>query len=185
MRKLMVFNSMSLDGFIADGNGDMSWAHKQDEEWNSFVAGNASGDGVLVFGRRTYDMMAGYWPTPMASQNSPVVAKRMNELQKIVFSHTMEKASWQNTTLMDGELAVEMKRLKGQSGADMVILGSASIVAQLSDARLIDEYQVAMNPVVLGRGKSMFAGLREKLPLKLVRSQTFQNGNVFLTYQQV
>ena len=56
MRKLMVFNSMSLDGFIADANGDMSWAHKQDEEWNSFVAGNASGDGVLVFGRRTYDM---------------------------------------------------------------------------------------------------------------------------------
>jgi len=185
MRKLMVFNSMSLDGFIADGKGDMSWAHKQDEEWNSFVAGNASGDGVLVFGRRTYDMMAGYWPTPMASQNSPVVAKRMNELQKIVFSHTMEKAFWQNTTLMKGELAVEMKRLKGQPGADMVILGSASIAAQLSDARLIDEYQVAMNPVVLGRGKSMFAGLREKLPLKLVRSQSFQNGNVFLTYQPV
>jgi dihydrofolate reductase len=185
MRKLMVFNSMSLDGFIADGKGDMSWAHKQDQEWNSFVAGNASGEAVLVFGRRTYDMMAGYWPTPMAGQNSPALAKRMNELQKIVFSHTMEKASWQNTTLMKGELAVEMKRLKGQPGADMVILGSASIVAQLSDARLIDEYQVAMNPVVLGRGKSMFAGLREKLPLKLVGSQSFQNGNVFLTYQQV
>ena len=185
MRKLMVFNSMSLDGFIADGKGDMSWAHKQDEEWNSFVAGNASGDGVLVFGRRTYDMMAGYWPTPMASQNSTVVAKRMKELSKIVFSHTMEKASWQNTTLMKGELAAEMKRLKGQPGPDMVILGSASIVAQLSDARLIDEYQVAMNPVVLGRGKSMFAGLREKLPLKLVRSQSFLNGNVFLTYQPV
>src|SRR5690242_14836220 len=150
MRKLMVFNSMSLDGFIADGKGDMSWAHKQDEEWNSFVAGNASGDGVLVFGRRTYDMMAGYWPTPMAAQNSPVVAKRMNELQKIVFSRTMEKAWWQNTTLVKGELAVEMKRLKEQPGADLVILGSASIVAQLSDARLIDEYQVALNPVVLG-----------------------------------
>jgi dihydrofolate reductase len=185
MRKLMVFNSMSLDGFIADGKGDMSWAHKRDEEWNSFVAGNASSDGVLVFGRRTYQMMAGYWPTPMASQNSKVVAQRMNELTKIVFSHTLEKASWQNTTLMKGDLAVEMKRLKEQPGADLVILGSASIVAQLSDARLIDEYQVALNPVVLGCGKSMFAGLREKLPLRLVRSQSFQNGNLFLTYQPV
>ena len=183
MRKLMVFNSMSLDGFIADGKGDMSWAHKQDEEWNSFVAGNASGDGVLVFGRRTYDMMAGYWPTPMAAQNSSVVAKRMNELQKIVFSRTMENATWQNTTLVKSELAVEMKRLKAQPGADLVILGSASIVAQLSDARLIDEYQVAMNPVVLGGGKSMFDGVGEKLRLKLIRSRSFQNGNVFLTYQ--
>jgi dihydrofolate reductase len=185
MRKLMVFNSMSLDGFIADGEGDMSWAHKQDEEWNSFVAGNASGEGVLVFGRRTYDMMAGYWPTAMAAQNSPVVAKRMNELQKIVFSRTMLEASWQNTTLVKGELAREMKRLKEQPGAGLVILGSASIVAQLSDARLIDEYQIAMNPIVLGGGKSMFDGIREKLPLKLTRSRSFQNGNLFLTYQPV
>ena len=185
MRKLVVFNSTSLDGFIADANGDMSWAHKQDEEWNSFVAGNARGDGVLVLGRSTYDMMAGYWPTPMAAQSSPVVAKRMNELQKIVFSRTMLEASWQNTTLVKGELAREMKRLKEQPGAGLVILGSASIVAQLSDARLIDEYQVAMNPVVLGSGKSMFEGVREKLPLKLTRLQSFQNGNVFVTYQPV
>jgi dihydrofolate reductase len=185
MRKLMVFNSMSLDGFIADANGDMSWAHKQDEEWNSFVAGNARSDGVLVLGRSTYDMMAGYWPTPMAAQSSPVVAKRMNELQKIVFSRTMLEASWQNTTLVKGELAREMKRLKEQPGAGLVILGSASIVAQLSDARLIDEYQIAMNPIVLGGGKSMFDGIREKLPLKLTRSRSFQNGNLFLTYQPV
>src|SRR5262249_37008578 len=114
MRKLMVFNSMSLDGFIADSKGDMSWAHRQDEEWNSFVAGNASGEGVLVFGPKTYDMMAGYWPTLVAAQNSPMVAKRMNELQKIVFSRTMERAEWQNTTLLKGELTEEVKRLKQQ-----------------------------------------------------------------------
>jgi dihydrofolate reductase len=182
MCKLMVFNSMSLDGFIADSKGDMDWAHKQDDEWNSFVAGNASGEGVLVFGRRTYDMMAGYWPTPMAAQNSPVVAKRMNELRKIVFSRTMEKASWQNTTLLKGELDEEVKRLKQQAGPDLVILGSASIVAQLSDAGLIDEYQIALSATLLGAGKSMFAGIREKLGLRLVSTRSFQNGNVFLTY---
>ena len=185
MRKIVVFNNVTLDGYYTGTDGDMNWAHKFDPEWLQFTNENAKGGAVLAFGRKTYEMMAGYWPTPMASQNSTVVAKRMNELSKIVFSHTMEKASWQNTTLMKGELAAEMKRLKGQPGPDMVILGSASIVAQLSDARLIDEYQVAMNPVVLGRGKSMFAGLREKLPLKLVRSQSFLNGNVFLTYQPV
>jgi dihydrofolate reductase len=183
MRKLMVFNLMSLDGFIADSKGDMSWAHKQDEEWNSFVSGNASGEGVLVFGRKTYDLMASYWPTPMASQNSPVVAKRMNELQKIVFSRTIKNATWSNTTLLNGDLADEVKRLKRQAGADLVILGSASIVAQLSDARLIDEYQIGMNPIILGGGKSMFCGAKEKLSLKLSSSRTFQNGNVFLRYQ--
>lgn len=182
MRKLVVFNSMSLDGFIADSNGDMSWAHKQDQEWNSFVAGNASGDGVLVFGRKTYDMMAGYWPKPMAAQSSPVLAKRMNELRKIVFSRTMEKASWHNTTLLKGELTEEVKRLKQQAGPDLVILGSASIVAQLLAARLIDEYQIALAPILIGEGKSMFAGIREKLGVRLASTRRFQNGNVFLTY---
>jgi dihydrofolate reductase len=182
MRRLLVFNAMSLDGFIADAKGDMSWAHRQDEEWSSFAAGNASGEGVLVFGRKTYDMMAGYWPTPMAVENSPLVAERMNTLQKIVFSRSMEKAVWQNTTLLKGELGDEVKRLKQQAGPDLVILGSASLVAQLSDARLIDEYQIALGPILLGAGKSMFASIRERLALKLAGARSFQNGNVFLTY---
>src|SRR5215469_15555171 len=136
MRKLIVFNMMSLDGFIGDDKGDMSWAHKHDEEWNAFVSGNASGEGVLVFGRVTYDMMAGYWPTPMAAQKAPVVAKRMNQLQKIVFSRKMEKAWWLNTTLVKGDLGAEVKKLKAQEGPGLVILGSASLVAQLTAARL-------------------------------------------------
>jgi dihydrofolate reductase len=184
MRRLTVFNAMSLDGFIADSTGDMSWAHQQDQEWNSFVAGNASGEGVLVFGRKTYEMMAGYWPTPMAAENAPVVARRMNELQKIVFSQTMEKALWQNTTLLRGDLGPEVKRLKRQPGPDLVILGSASIVTQLSDARLIDEYQVALAPILLGAGKSMFAAIREKLALRLAATRSFRNGTVFLTYHR-
>lgn len=183
MRKLIVFNMMSLDGFIGDHQGDMSWAHRHDEEWSSFTASNASGEGVLVFGRITYDMMAGYWPTPMAAQNMPVVAKRMNEMRKIVFSRKMEKASWQNTTLVKGDLADEVKKLKAQDGPGLVILGSASIVAQLTDARLIDEYQVALCPIALGAGKSMFANLKERANLQLANSRTFKNGNVFLTYQ--
>ena len=183
MAKLMVFNSMSLDGFIADADGDMSWAHQQDDEWNSFVAGNASGRGVLVFGLKTYDLMAGYWPTPVAAKNSPVVARRMNELKKIVFSRTMEKALWQNTTLLKGSLVEEVQRLKQQPGPDLVILGSASIVAQLSAQRLIDEYQIALSPILLGQGKSMFTRIGEKLALKLASTRSFRNGNLHLIYR--
>jgi dihydrofolate reductase len=80
MRGLIVFNHVSLDGYFVDKKGDMRWAHKQDPEWNEFVAANARGGGVLLFGRVTYEMMASYWPTPMAAQNSPAVAEHMNNL---------------------------------------------------------------------------------------------------------
>lgn len=183
MRKLIVFNSVSLDGFIADVNGDLSWAHKMDEEWNAFVAENAKGDGELLFGRITYELMASYWTTPMAAKNDPIVAERMNSLPKVVFSRTLDKASWNNTKLVKGDLAEEVRKMKNGPGRDMVIFGSGSIISQLAQARLIDEYQLALNPIALGKGKPMFDGLKEKLPLKLTKSRIFGNGNVFLCYE--
>jgi len=185
MRKLVVFNSVTLDGYFAGVNGDFSWAQKdkQDAEWNAFVSGNASGEGVLVFGRITYELMASYWPTPLAMRNDPVVAAAMNKLQKIVFSRTLEKASWNNTRLVKGELAAEMRKLKKEPGEDMAILGSGSIVAQLAQEGLIDEYQIALNPVVLGKGRTMFDGIKEKLALKLTKTRAFGNGNVMLYYE--
>jgi dihydrofolate reductase len=183
MRKLLVFNMVSLDGFFVDRKGDMSWAHKNDAEWNAFVNENASGNGVLVFGRITYELMASYWPTPMALQNSPVVAKGMNDMPKIVFSRTLDNASWSNTKLVKGDLAAEMRKMKKQPGPDMVILGSGSIVSQLAQQNLIDEYQIALSPIVLGNGRTMFEGVKEKLNLKLTKSRTFGNGTVFACYQ--
>ena len=185
MRKLIVFNMVSLDGFFVDSKGDMSWAHKHDAEWNAFVSGNASGSGVLVFGRITYELMASYWPTPMALQNSPVVAKGMNEMPKIVFSRTLDKASWNNTKLVKEDLAAEVRKLKKGPGPDMVILGSGSIVSQLAQQNLIDEYQLALSPIVLGKGRTLFEGVKEKLNLKLTNSRTFGNGTVFTCYQPI
>jgi dihydrofolate reductase len=183
MRKLLVFNMVSLDGFFVDRQGDMSWAHKNDAEWNAFIGENASGNGVLVFGRITYQLMASYWPTPMAFQNSPVVAKGMNDLPKIVFSRTLDNASWNNTKLVKGDLAGEVRKLKKESGPNMVILGSGSIVSQLAQQNLIDEYQMALSPLVLGNGRTMFEGVKEKLNLKLTKSRTFGNGTIFACYQ--
>ncbi len=183
MRKLVVFNMLSLDGYFVDGRGDMSWAHKHDGEWNAFVNENASGSGMLVFGRITYQLMASYWPTPMALQNSPVVAKGMNEMPKIVFSRTLDKASWSNTKLIKGDLAAEVRKLKNEPGPDMVILGSGSIVSQLAQQGQIDEYQMALSPIVLGTGRTMFEGVDKKLNLKLTKSRTFGNGTVFACYQ--
>ena len=182
MRKLIVLNSVTLDGYFSDGGGDMSWAHKNDAEWNSFIKGNASGDGTLLFGRKTYELMASYWPTPMAMKNDPVVAEGMNKLPKVVFSRTLDKATWSNTKLVKDDLAAAVREMKGEPGNVMVILGSGSIVSQLAQEGLIDEFQIALNPVVLGKGKTLFEGVKSKLNLQLTNSRTFQNGNVFLCY---
>jgi dihydrofolate reductase len=186
MRRLTVFNQVSLDGYFVDARGDMSWAHAgtRDPEWQAFVEDNAKAAGVLVFGRITYELMAGYWPTATAARNDPVVAARMNSVPKTVFSRSLDRASWNNAKLVKTDPAAEVRRLKQEPDPDMAILGSGTIVSQLTQQRLIDEYQVVVIPVVLGHGRTMFEGLNERLPLKLTRARTFGNGNVLLCYEQ-
>jgi dihydrofolate reductase len=185
MSRLAVFNHVSLDGYFVDANHSMTWAkaHSVDAEWNEFVVENASGNGTLLFGRVTYQLMAGYWPTPMAMQHMPAVAERMNRLAKVVFSRTLDKASWSNTRLVKGDLVAEVRRMKEGPGEAMVILGSGTVVSQLAQAGLIDEYQIVVNPIVLGKGRTMFDGVKDKLELKLTTTRTFGNGNVFLGFE--
>jgi dihydrofolate reductase len=127
--------------------------------------------------------MAGYWPSPMAKQNDAHVAAHMNKVPKIVFSKTLREAPWNNTTLVKTDLVAEIRKRKQESGEGMAILGSGSIVAQLAASGLIDEYQVVVNSVVLGKGRTMFEGLKENLNLKLTKSRAFRNGSVFLSYE--
>lgn len=183
MRKIIVFNHVTLDGYFVDINGDMSWAHKNDAEWNAFVADNAKGDATLLFGRITYDLMAGFWPTRNAIESMPIVAEQMNNLPKIVFSRTLDKASWNNTNLMKGDLVAEVQKIKKEPGNNILIMGSGSIVSQLAQEGLIDEYEVVVNPIVLGKGRTMFDGVKEKLKLKVTKTRAFGNGNVFLCYE--
>ncbi len=183
MRKIVVFNNVTLDGYYTGLDGDMSWAHKFDPEWTQFTNENAKGGGaVLAFGRKTYDMMAGYWPTPMAMQNMPTVAEAMNKQPKLVFSRTMNEAKWNNTRLIKGDLATEVAKIKSEPGDDIVIMGSGNLISQLAQLKLIDEYQIALTPVVIGKGKSMFYGVN-KTNLKLTKSRVFGNGTVVLWYQ--
>lgn len=187
MSKLIVFNNISLDGYFVDKKGDMSWAHNpvNDEEWEVFVQGNASGGGLLLFGRLTYELMAGYWLTEAAIKSNPVVAEGMNNLNKIVFSGTMGRAEWKNTRLVKTDMEGEIRKIKKESKIDMVIMGSGTIISQLTDARLIDEYQLVVVPVILGGGRTMFEGIKEKLSLKLVKNRAFKNGNVLVCYEHV
>src|SRR5438477_5948389 len=184
MRKLIVFNHITLDGYFVDANGSMNWAKagQDDPEYNAFVGENASGDGTLLFGRVTYDLMIRYWPTPMAKQQNPAVADGMNSAPKIVVSRTLKEATWQNTKLLKGDLAGEIHKLKQQPGKGMCILGSGTIVTQLAEARLIDELQIVVSPIALGKGKTPFETLKQRLPLKLMKTRAFTNGNVIHYY---
>lgn len=182
MQTLIAFVTTSLDGYFTDSAGDMSWAHKSDPEWLEFVSSNASQGGTLLFGRVTYELMVRYWPTPMAKQQNPTVADGMNSAPKIVFSRTLKEATWQNTKLLKGDLPGEIHRLKQQSGNGMCILGSGTIVTQLAEARLIDELQIVVSPIALGKGKTPFETLKQRLPLKLLRTRSFANGNVIHYY---
>ena len=182
MQNLIAFVTTSLDGYFADTKGDMSWAHKSDPEWAEFVSSNASKGGMLLFGRVTYDLMIKYWPTPMAKQQNSTVADGMNSAQKVVFSRTLKEATWQNTKLIKSDLPGEIRRLKQQPGKGMCILGSGTIVTQLAEERLIDELQIVVSPILLGKGKTPFETLKQHLPIKLLRTRSFTNGNVVLYY---
>jgi dihydrofolate reductase len=188
MRRLIAFEHVSLDGRFVDAAGDMRWAHRapaapeDDEEWNEFTRANASGGGALLFGRVTYEMMASFWPTPAAAQQMPEVAEAMNRSLKYVCSRTLHGADWINTTLIAGELTGFVQQLKKLPGPGIAILGSGSIVAQLASAGLIDEYQLVVNPIALGAGRTVFDGLAKPLALRLTESRRFRNGNVLLRY---
>lgn len=181
---LGAFMQVSLDGYYGDAPGDMSFAHKpsSDAEWHEFVAGNASGGGMLLFGRTTYDMMAAWEPTPMAAQAMPEVAARMNAMPKMVFSRTLRAAAWSNTTLVHDDVVAAVRRLKRTCGPEVAILGSGSIVTQLAEAGLIDTFQVVVNPIALGAGTSLFAGRTRPLDLEVTKTRVFANGSIVLWY---
>jgi len=184
MRQLIAFENVSLDGYFTDASNTMSWAHRDsdDPEWKAFTAGNASGESQLLFGRKTYELMVKYWPTPEAKEKEPKVAGGMNSLPKLVFSRTLTSVPWANTKVVKADPVAEVRKLKGEPGPVLVIMGSGSVVAQLAAAGLIDEYQLVVTPIALGKGRTLFEGLPKNMDLKLTHSRVFKNGKVLLNY---
>jgi dihydrofolate reductase len=182
MRKLGVFNFISLDGYFKGPEGDISW-HKHDAEGSEYAREMLKAHSTLLFGRVTYELMAKYWPTPEALKNEPIVAEGMNSAEKIVFSRTLTSVEWQNARLVKADILEEIRTMKQGSGRDMTLLGSGSIVTLFAEQGLIDTYQIMVDPVVLGEGTPLFKGISHKLNLQLTETRRFGNGNVLLCYQ--
>jgi len=182
MKKISAFNFMTLNGYLNDQDGDISW-YRHGVEENQFAADSLKSGNILLFGRKTYEMMANYWPTPMAIQNDPDVAEGMNNADKIVISKTIKKAAWKNTKVIGENVVQEIKRLKELPGNDITILGSGSIVSLLAENDLIDEFQIMIDPVAIGSGTSLFQGINLTLNLELTSVKTFKSGTVLLSYK--
>ena len=184
MRHLVVFNHITLDGYFVGPDGDIDFLYQRfkNEEFHSFAVENIQAAGALLFGRVTYEVMVSYWPTPAALKGEPAIAERMNNLPKFVFSRTLSQSSWNNTSFLHGDTASEVRKLKEQPGKRIAILGSGSIVAQLAPVGFVDRFEIVVNPVAIGRGRTLFEGVKDQLNLSLTKTRTFRNGNVLLCY---
>ncbi|HVP36577.1 MAG TPA: dihydrofolate reductase family protein [Terriglobales bacterium] len=186
MRKIIVFNHVTVDGFFTGPSGEIDWfkVMQKDDEWEKYTHGQAKAGSTLMFGRSTYEMMKSYWPTPDAIKTDPHMAEVMNHSPKIVFSKTLKRVeegpNWKNIMILHTIRPEEILKLKEKE--DITILGSGSIVQQLSNLELIDEYSLVVVPIILGAGKPLFDTV-EMTELKLLEARPFKNGIVLLRYQ--
>jgi dihydrofolate reductase len=189
MRKIVLTEWVSIDGYIAGPNDDMSFVGESfNDEMGQYEDAFLSAADTLILGRVTYDSFAGSWPyvpdKPDSSEDEKSYARKLNSMRKIVFSKTLSAADWNNSTLLRDIDPAEVKQWKQADGKDIIIYGSASIVQHLTNLGLIDEYQLLVHPLVLGGGKSLFSSIGDKQRLKLVSARPFSSGVVLLTYQR-
>jgi len=184
MRKVVMFNRISVDGFFAGPDGNIDW-FLPDPEVDQAAHQLMRPDSV-IFGRVTYQMFESYWPGAARDPNAPAgtrqMANELNVMTKLVFSKTLKEVTWENSKLFNKDLIGEIKKIKQGAGQDLVIFGSGSIVRQLANAGLMDEYVILVTPIALGKGKSLFAEVN-KSELKLLEARGFSSGNVLLHYR--
>jgi dihydrofolate reductase len=178
---------VSLDGYVAGPNGEMDWIRFDDQIVDDVDALTDAADTAL-FGRTTYQMMEGYWPTaadsPTATKHDIDHARWVNNVPKLVFSRTLEKVEWANSRIVRDNIPEEIARLKQQPGKNLLMIGSTATAQEFMRLGLIDEYYLNVNPVVLGSGAPLFAGLRSALSLQLVQAKTYESGVVGLHYRR-
>ncbi|HWT40697.1 MAG TPA: dihydrofolate reductase family protein [Dongiaceae bacterium] len=175
---MFLFMMVSLDGYYEGVGHDLSW-HNVDEEFVKFAIAQLDEVDTLVFGRKTYDMMAEFWPSRYAMDTDPETAVRMNRLRKVAFSHSEFDPHWENTEVST-ELAAKIKELKANEGKGIAVLGSSHLGKQLLEANLLDEVRIMVNPCFIGEGSTLFNGLEKKMRLESTR--TLESGNVLLCY---
>lgn len=186
MRKLFMFNMISIDGFFARENGDIDW-HVADDEFNTFAVEFNKNVDTILFGRTTYQLFENFWPValkaPNTSPEDKVIAQLIENAEKHVFSKSLENVSWNNSVLHKEIDPSFINKLKHQEGGDIVIWGSGTICSQLAKENMIDEYVFMINPVILGTGKSLFPDIAQNILLERTDVKQYKSGNILVTYR--
>ena len=195
MRKIVMFNRVTADGYFAGPDGNLDWV-VPDEELDKAGAEGIPGADTILFGRRTYELFEGFWPHAVDdSPTSPdphgagrrsrevrAMANWINETTKLVFSRSRKDVTWSNSRLLHELDPREIEAMKRQPGKDMMIFGSGSIVSQLTQHGLIDEYHFVVSPILLGSGRPLLGDVSKRLRLDLLEAKKYQSGNVMLRY---
>jgi dihydrofolate reductase len=197
MRRILMFNHVTADGYFAGPDGNLSWVVPDEEIDKAAVQRMPTIDTILL-GRRTYELFEAYWPHALndsetaadphdSSRRSSTLrdmAVWINEANKLVFSRTLKKVGWKNTRVLPGIDPGAIEAMKREQGKDMIVFGSGSVVSELTRHGLIDEYQFVVNPVLLGQGKPLMEGMSNGAKLKLRESRQYPSGNVVLRYER-
>jgi dihydrofolate reductase len=195
MRRIVMFNWLTTDGYFAGPDGNLDWVVPDEEQAKAAAKDFPSFDTVL-FGRRTYELFEGFWrravdnsptvPDPhrpgQRSQEHRAIAVALNEMTKVVFSRTLKDVTWKNSRLLRELDPREIETMKGQPGKDMIVFGSGSIVSQLTQHGLIDEYQFAVCPILLGSGRPLLSDVSKSVRLDLLEAKAYPSGDVMLRY---
>jgi len=182
MRKVIADMVMSLDGYFEGPNREIDW-FVWDKDMENYAVDNMKKVDTILLGRVAYQLFASYWPTPAAAKENPAIAPFINNSQKITFSRTLDRVDWNNSRLVKGDIAEEVSKLKNQPGKDMILFGGAGLLSTFARLGLVDEYNFRVNPLVLGKGRPLFGDIKERMNLKLIKTETFGSGVVMLSYR--
>jgi len=195
MRRIVMFNRVSADGYFASADGNLDWT-VPDEAIDQAGAARMGDFDTMLFGRHTYDAFESFWPhaeSDSVTASDPhsdgrrtktlrSMAGWINRTAKWLYSASKTEVSWQNSRLFPRLDPAELRAYKQAPGKDMIVFGSGSLVSQLTQHGLIDEYQFVVGPLLLGSGRSLIEGVSERVPLELLEAKPYPSGNLMLRY---
>jgi dihydrofolate reductase len=188
MRKIVQFMHVSLDGFVAGPDGEMDWITVDDEIFD-YAGHRTDNSDMALYGRVTFELMEGYWPTaadkPNASKHDKEHAAWYNKVDKVVLSRTFKGKNFKNTRIISDNIVAEVQKLKQGSDKEIIIFGSPGASHTLMAEGLIDEFWVFVSPILVGAGTPLFKNIRDKVNLKLIKSKEFKCGVVCLHYERI
>ena len=200
MQRIVMFNRITANGYFADSAGGIDWVVPEEALDKEAAASSSSspGSGTILFGRRTYEFFEGFWRQFDDDRSAPVrnphhseqssgelraMADFINDATKVVVSRSLNQVTWRNARLLRTFDPHEIEAMKSGSGTDILVFGSGSIVSQLTENALIDEYRFVVNPVLIGSGRPLLSDVTTSVSLKLLEAKAYPRGNVMLRYE--